>query len=214
MTIEIEVSLGGFKQMVKFVEDKNCKKIYDDTFTICIIILYGKFSDICKYRQNKNILLLDDYNETFELLKSISDEVISINFNSGGGSVDYMIVHEDLLSNFQNLSSIFIRENDIFSVDNNKLLFCSDATFNYQTKNPDLDVDVCEGLSMKSLFDKTNFELIEYATIVIESIIQDNYYYSLKWISKMSNLKRLNLILNFSDKINACQIRKDRRRTI
>ena len=70
-----------------------------------------------------------------------------------------------------------------------------------------------KGKSMKRYFDNISFELIEYATIKISSAIKTNYYYSLVWVGKMTNLKRLNLIFdneeefeNLEDFINEMNI--------
>ena len=199
MAIEIEMTLNGFKKMIKLAKNIKHETIYNKQIICCkIIICRGGIIDYRDKNLKENILLFDDYDSTFTLLKNVSGEVMRIQFNGGGGSIEYTILHDEILSNFQNITFIFIREADIFSVDDNKLLFFSDASFDCQEYNPHLSVD--EDLSMKLLFDETNFELVEYATVAISAIIKDNYYYSLQWVEKMHNLKRLNLILSPEEK--------------
>lgn len=179
---------------------------------------HDRFLSYNHYNED-NILLFENYDESFELLTKMSDDVLGIYYDYNGvsygseGVPEYKIITDKVLCKFKNISYIYANNIDIISVLNNKLIFFADVDWRYQKYNPDLYSEACK-TSMKLEFEKINFDSIECATIVIvadakyssndnslKGIIKDNYYHSLRWISKMSNLKKLNLFLEVDQQI-------------
>lgn len=166
----ITVTRDGFYRLLELTEkSKDVEKYVDCDYPekyLVVVYEFGyDFNEICNYHPNSHILCVDDYDQAFELVEQICDQVLGIEFQGGGGSIDYEIITDEHLSSFQNITNFFVREADVFSVKSNKLLFYMDmdANYNYQKNNPDL-IDVVDN-SMKLLFEKTNFEAIEYTTV-------------------------------------------------
>lgn len=202
MSVIFEIESKCFLEILKLENDIKFEKLHDEKNNKCLVFI-NSWYNITKFSEqypNTNILLFEEHDETFKLMNKYCDGVISIGYNYGGGSKEYELYTDNILCQFQNLRSMNARETDIISVDNNKLLFYSDATYNYNDNNPDLYSEVCY-TSMKLEFEKINFNSIEYATVMVSGLIKDNYYYSLEWVDKMSNLKRLNLIMSLYDNV-------------
>ena len=197
MSVIFEIESKCLLEILKLENDIKFEKLYDEKNNKCLVFInsWYNITEISEGYPNRNILLFEEHDETFKCMKKYCDGVIFISYNYGGGSKEYELYTDKILCQFQNLISMDARETDIISVDNNKLLFYSDAIYNYNHNNPDLCSEVCY-TSMKLEFEKINFNSIDYATIMVSGLIKDNYYYSLEWINKMSNLKILNLILS------------------
>ena len=191
MTIAITITSDGYKKIKKLATKIKFEK-YNEQLVSHQIIINEDIRDVYTLLHHVNYLSFDYGSEIFELLKDICDDVNELYF-SGIADINYGVICNESLSNIQNINLVHTKNRDVFSIENNKLLFYSRCSY--------IHSDLWNGKSsLKSLFDKTNFEIIEYATIEVDSILKENYYYSLKWIGKMCNLKRLNLILNFSSK--------------
>ena len=188
MTIEIYVTSNAYFKIKQFAKKIN-HEIYNIINNNYVIVIVEDIRDVSSVMPTTNYLTFSSHDEIFELLKDMSDDVITLYFN-GILDMNYDILHNKILSNFQNINSIYTGKRDIMSVENNKLLFYSKASY----INSDL---LTAESSLKLLFANINLESIEYATIAVDSIMKDSYYYSLRWIEKMYNLKRLNLILIF-----------------
>jgi hypothetical protein len=202
MAVIFEIKSKSFVEIIKLENDVKFEKLYNEQNDKCLIFinLWWNMLEISEIYPDTNILLFDEYDKPFELMGKYSNDVISIGYHWGAGSKEYELFTDKILCQFQNLTSINAREADIISVNNDKLLFYSDANYNYQKDNPDLCCDVCD-TSMKLEFEKINFNSIECATVMVRGLIKDNYYYSLEWINKMTNLKRLNLILSLDENV-------------
>lgn len=187
MTIEIYVTSNAYFKIKQFAKKIN-SEIYNIINDNYVIVMIEDIRDVSSVMPTTNYLTFSGHDEIFELLKDMSDDVITLYFN-GILDTNYDILHNKILSNFQNINSIYTGKRDIMSVENNKMLFYSNVY-----KIPNL---LTAESSLKLLFTNTNLELIEYATIAVNFIIKDGYYHRLKWIGKMCNLKRLNLILMF-----------------
>jgi len=255
MSIVFSVTRDGFEELEQFMTDNYneliIKKIVDPRYDSYIIVINNEIIPKKLQYVGVNFMILNDHNYFYpndkiclNLIIDKPDTVLEIKIETDDYYDTYNINTEDWYAEFQNILKFCDgSSDDIISVKNNKLFFCS-KNLDFQPHNKDLlvintwysyidkyveweerlgltdddsirllhldsrynkideDYSIKErykGKSMRRIFNKIDFDLIEYATIKINEIITDNYYYSLKWIGNMRNLKRLNLILELED---------------
>ena len=145
MSVIFEIESKCLLEILKLENDIKFEKLYDEKNNKCLVFInsWYNITEISEGYPNTNILLFEEHDETFKFMKKYCDNVISIGYNYGGGSKEYELYTDKILCQFQNLRSMNARETDIISVDNNKLLFYSDATYNYNHNTADLYSEVC-----------------------------------------------------------------------
>lgn len=196
-----------------YVNDYNCINPDDK---ICLGLVIDKSADVSelcleekKYAESYNINTTDWYAEFQNINNFISDgidDIISVKnnkllfccdvYNIRPQNKDLVVINTwySYIDKYMNVKK-GLTDDDLIS------LLHLDSRYN-KIDEDDIIEEKHKGKSMKRIFNKIDFDSIEYATIKINGIISDHYFHSLKWVGKMRNLKRLNLMMESLGEIN------------